>query len=247
MPTRLVAGPCLLVLLIPLSIRAQQPAPASSAPPAAPSTAPTVKVTGYLQARETYQNKVGLTGTINRARVNIEGTLPGHFSWRIQPEYEVPGTAGAKATVSLRDAFVRWNLSSWTVTAGQFKTPFTREFIASIAVIETADRATVVDSLAPKRDIGVMGEYAFGSTGTLALGVFNGEGQNSVNNRDTTVLVVSRGTVRPIPQVSLGANIAYYRADSTRYGFDAAFEQRGLTLKGEYIWEHRKAKSPEDN
>ena len=46
---------------------------------------------------------------------------------------------------------------------GQFKTPFTREFITSLADVETADRATVVDSLAPKRDIGVMADYAIGS------------------------------------------------------------------------------------
>lgn len=41
---------------------------------------------------------------------------------------------------------------------GQFKTPFTREFITSPADLETADRSTVVDSLAPRRDIGVMAD-----------------------------------------------------------------------------------------
>lgn len=61
---------------------------------------------------------------------------------------------------------------------GQFKTPFTPEFITSLTDVETADRSTVVDSIAPKRDIRIMADYAIGPIATLALGVFNGEGQN---------------------------------------------------------------------
>ena len=59
--------------------------------------------------------------------------------------------------------------------AGQFKTPFTREFITSLAEVETADRAFVVDTLAPKRDIGVMADYAVGGLATLTAGICNGD------------------------------------------------------------------------
>jgi len=40
----------------------------------------TPRVGGYLQARETYQSKVGVTGSLNRARVSLDGALPQHFS-----------------------------------------------------------------------------------------------------------------------------------------------------------------------
>jgi hypothetical protein len=125
------------------------------------------------------------------------------------------------------------------VQAGQFKTPFTREFITSLADVETADRATVVDSIAPKRDLGLMADYAIGPTATLMLGVFNGEGQNVTANTDSTLLWVGRASVRPVAYLTLGANAATYGSDSTRYGVDAAVEYQGATLKGEYIGQQR--------
>ena len=69
----------------------------------------------------------------------------------------------------------------------------------------------MVDSLAPKRDIGVMADYAIGPTATLMLGVFNGEGQNVTANTDSTLLWVGRATVRPIAYLTLGANVAALR------------------------------------
>jgi len=118
------------------------------------------------------------------------------------------------------------------IQAGQFKTPFTREFLTSLADVETADRATVVDSLAPKRDLGVMVDYAIGSVSTLMLGAFNGEGQNVTANTDSTLLWVGRAAVRPIAFVTLGANFASYGSDSTRYGVDAAVEYMGRPIEG---------------
>ena len=114
---------------------------------------------------------------------------------------------------------------------GQYKTPFTREFITSLADIETADRSTVVDSLAPKRDIGVMADYAFGSDATVYLGVFNGEGQNITANADSSLLIVGRVTGRPVPFLTLGANVADYGGDSTRYGVDISIEYMGAIVR----------------
>ena len=37
------------------------------------STPPAVRWSGYIQARETYQDEVGLTGSINRARLSAAG------------------------------------------------------------------------------------------------------------------------------------------------------------------------------
>lgn len=123
---------------------------------------------------------------------------------------------------------------------GQFKTPFTREYLTSLADVETADRSTVVDSIAPKRDIGIMADYAFSTVATVSLGVFNGENINVTANTDSAVLWVGRATVRPIAYATPGGNVASYQSDSTRYGVDLALEYMGAALKGEYIGQHRK-------
>ncbi|HUR95329.1 MAG TPA: hypothetical protein VMY76_12140 [Gemmatimonadales bacterium] len=40
------------------------------------SSPPAVKLSGYLQARETYQEGIGLNGTVNRARLTAWGAAP---------------------------------------------------------------------------------------------------------------------------------------------------------------------------
>lgn len=218
-------------------------------PPTTPAQAPApspVKLTGYIQAREVYQNKIGLTSSINRARLTASGGIVHAVTWRVQGEFRTGSVGTGRASVSLQDAYIRYNPGSWAVQAGQFKTPFTREFLAPLADIETADRATVVDSLAPKRDIGLMGEYTYRQVGLWA-GVFNGEGQNVTSNSDSTLLGAARLAVRLLPQLSLAVNGAWYLGDSTRYGVDAAYEGTRFALKGEFLGQRRdEASSPDD-
>ena len=217
------------MLLLP-TLAAQTP---SSSPP------PSVKLSGYIQGRETYQQDIGITGTINRARLSAAGAVAGNMTWRIQGEFRTGNVGTGRASVSLQDAYVRWTRNALGVQIGQFKTPFTREFITSLSEVETADRATVVDSLAPKRDIGVMAYYAIGGRATISAGIFNGDGQNVTTNADSSALGVARVTYRPIPYLVLGANAARYFADSTRYGVDASVEAPWIILRGEYIGQHR--------
>jgi phosphate-selective porin len=213
----------------------------------ASSTPSAVKLSGYIQARETYQDEVGIVGTINRARLAAAGTALGQVAWRIQGEFRTGSVGTGKASVSLQDAYLRWTRNSLGVQFGQFKTPFTREFITSLSEVETADRATVVDSLAPKRDIGLMADYVLGGRATISAGIFNGEGQNVTANTDSSALGVARISYRPIPHLVLGVNAARYFADSTRYGFDANVESPWIILRGEYIGQHRDIAGTEDD
>jgi Phosphate-selective porin O and P len=212
-----------------------------------PSSPAAVKLSGYIQGRETYQDHVGLTGTINRARLAAAGSVSGDVAWKIQGEFRTGNVGTGNASVSLQDAYVRWTRNSLGLQLGQFKTPFTREFITSLTEVETADRATVVDSLAPKRDIGLMADYAMGGRATISAGVFNGEGQNITANRDSSVLGVARVTFRPLPYLLIGANAARYFADSTRYGVDASVEAPWIILRGEYIGQHRDLLDADDD
>jgi hypothetical protein len=231
----------LMGLLVASSLSAQTPAPTTPPPP------PPVRFTGYVQVRETYREGVGFNASINRARLSAYGTVAKDVTWRIQGEFRTGSVGTGKASVALQDGYVRYKPGQLGIQAGQFKTPFTREFLTSLADVETADRATVVDSLAPKRDLGVMVDYAIGSVSTLMLGAFNGEGQNVTANTDSTLLWVGRATVRPIAFLTLGANFAAYGSDSTRYGVDAAVEYLGAAFEGEYIGQHRDSGGLDDN
>ncbi len=149
--------------------------------------------------------------------------------------------------MSLTDAYIRWSRQAFGVQVGQFKTPFTREYLASIADIESLDRSTVVDSLAPKRDIGIMADYQFGKYLNLTAGAFNGDGQNVTTNRDSSVLGVTRMTVRPIPELSISGNLAAYFGDSLRYGADVSFENKVIVARGEYVGQSRDSLGGKDD
>jgi hypothetical protein len=185
-----------------------------------------------------YQRETGLTGSINRARLAVGGNVLETVTWRLQGEFRTGSVGTGRASVSLQDAYIRCAPKLWAFEIGQFKTPFTLEFITSLADIETADRSTVVDSLAPKRDIGMMAEYLPGRV-HLWAGLFNGEGQNVTSNADSSALGVGRVALSIVPQLSVAVNGARYFGDSTRYGADAAYEGSRVTIKGEYIGQNR--------
>jgi hypothetical protein len=187
-----------------------------------------------------------MTNTLNRARIGVEGTLPQRMSYRILVEYEAPVNAATPAAVGLRDAYVRWTDAPIVITAGQFKTPFSRQYLTSITQIETADRATVVDTLAPKRDVGIMAEYTPRQLLTLSAGVFNGDGQNATANRDSVGLLVTRAALHPLGGIDLGANGAWDGARSQRYGLEASLERRGALVRAEWIGQRRPGATPDD-
>jgi len=206
---------------------------AQSATPSAPP-----RLGGYVQARETLAHGSGLTAVLNRARFSIDGALPSKFSYRFLVELEAPATRTTPSTPSLREANVRWAPSAFAITAGQFKTPFSREYLLPIPTLETVDFAAVVDSMAPKYDLGVMGEYAPRPWVSVSAGAFNGEGQNASANRDSTVLGVGRVVLRPIAELAVGGSLALDSADSLRWGGEANLEYRGATVRGEYMKRH---------
>jgi len=195
---------------------------------------------GYIQVRAVGQKSVGMTTTLNRARFSIDGALPRRFAYRVLVEMQAATGARTPATPSLREAIVRWNPAPFAVTAGEFKTPFTREYLIPVPQVELADLGVVIDSLATKYDIGVMGEYTAGGFATLQVGVFNGEGANATANRDSAVLWVGRVVTRPLPQLALGASGTYDGSDSLRWGVDAVASQWGALVRAEYVRKDRR-------
>jgi len=192
------------------------------------------RLVGLLQTRLSYASAIGLTGSVNRARVGVTGSVGSGFSYVVTIE---AADTPAPYSTTLRDALIRWTRGGLGVTVGQFKTPFSRAFLEPLTVLPTADYAAVVTSLVPKRDIGVMADYDWHARVGAALGVFNGEGLNAGVNSDSSAMVVARVTARPVDAVRLGADVARSR-DSTRYGFEAGLVYRSVELRGEYVRQH---------
>jgi hypothetical protein len=199
---------------------------------------PAPRLGGYVQVRELAQEQVGLTAYLNRARFSIDGSLPSKFTYRLLTELEASAGAKSAATVSLREATIKWNPAPFALTAGEFKTPFTREYLIPVPALELADLATVIDSLAPRYDVGLTADVAIGTNATVTLGAFNGEGANATANRDSVVMLVGRITGRPLPQLALGASATRDGADSLRWGADASVQQYGGVVRAEYVTRH---------
>ena len=210
--------------------------------PAPPPTLALPKVGGYIQMREIAQPNIVSTALLNRVRASIEGPLPSRFSYRLL--FEMQASAGARnpATASLREAIIRWNPDPFTFAAGEFKTPFSREYLIPVPQLELGDLAVVIDSLAPKYDVGVQADYALGPYANISAGMFNGEGANAIANRDSVVLFIGRVTTRPLPQLALGASGTHEGGDSLRWGVDAVVQQFGAMVRAEYITRHLKGR-----
>ncbi len=246
----LIAGACPAMSSPALSQTGSGPifaGPASPVPVTATSGFSAPRLGGYFQVRETWSEQIGLVATLNRARIGAEGVLPHRLSYSILVEYQAaPATPATPAGVSLRDAQVRWTDARLSLTAGQFKTPMSREFLMPLTDLETPDFAGVVDALAPKRDLGLQAAVTLGADASLTAGVFNGEGQNAVANRDSTVLVMGRAVVRPVPWLTLGASAGAYGSDSTRYGLEAGLDWRGASLRAEYLAQRQGSRDGDD-
>src|SRR4051794_4418970 len=96
-----------LGLLVPMTARAQS---SNSAPLP-------VRFSGYLQARETWQENAGLTASINRARLTASGSIVDGLTWRIQGEFRTGNVGTGRASVSLQDAVIRYAKPTWAVQA----------------------------------------------------------------------------------------------------------------------------------
>src|SRR5689334_5607327 len=181
---RLAAILALTSTILGAAAHAQAPDSLGAPTPVAGSTSAGVsppRVGGYIQARTASATNIGFNAFLNRARVSVDGALPQKFAYRLLAEFQASAGVRSPATVSLREAIARWSPSPWAVTAGEFKTPFSREYLVPVPQLEMADLAVAVDSIAPKYDVGVMGEVAAGPYANVYVGVFNGEGANAIS------------------------------------------------------------------
>lgn len=186
--------------------------------------------------------------TVGNARLRLEGALDGGFSYKLQTNHV--------GTSTLLDAQVAWSPNEQlVVSAGRFKTPFSRELLTYAGSIDFVNRSRVVGALAPNRQVGVQlgGQltdrvsWSFGgftgstnaTTDESLIGVVRVEGAGIEVGEGTLAVAanVAGGRDDAIGARQLGAA---FSGDGVLYGVDARYESGPLMLAGEYLrgdWE----------
>ncbi len=188
---------------------------------------------------------------ISNFRVALSGELDAGFGYFLQTNFA--------AAPAILDASMYYDVSrALRLRVGQFKAPFSREFLTSAASIDFVNRAQGVTALAPGRQLG-MSVTAANTSGTagVSAGLFNGNGTAPNGNDGNELLYAARvfGTLRPVnagsddTTIDVGVNVAYSRDGSARLpgiatvfagkrtlvGLDAGTRIGRTSLSGEVI------------
>jgi phosphate-selective porin OprO and OprP len=222
-----------------------------------PTAARQVQITGYNQIRyQTLLERGKKDGfDIRRARLDLKGTISPYFAYRLQTEFvDKPKIIDASVDIKLADYF--------TITAGQFKIPFSMENLTSSNKLEMIDRSQVVEALVARgkdvignqngRDIGIqLGGSLLKINGQpvaeYRIGVFNGSGINVADTANEAKDIAGRILITPVKGLSFGA--AYYNGwdkaikpdvngksqARNRFGVELSYVKTRFSLKGEYI------------
>ena len=216
-----------------------------------------MQLTGFTQIRYQAFQESGKHNSfdIHRARVDLKGSITPVFSYRLQADFAGnPKLLDGYGEIKLADYF--------TITAGQFKIPFSMENLAPVNKMEMIDFSQVVEALVARtkdvignqngRDIGVQ----VGGTILIIkdlplieyrLGVFNGSGINVADTANNAKDIAGRLIFNPFKGFSFGGSI-YQGWDKAikpdvpgqsqtrnRIGGEFSYVTTTFSLKGEYI------------
>jgi phosphate-selective porin OprO and OprP len=221
------------------------------------SAARQMQLSGYSQLRyQTFQETGKKDGfDVRRARLDLRGNSTPYFSYRVQAELaDKPKLIDAYGEIKLADYF--------TITAGQFKIPFSLENLASSNKLEMIDRSQVVEALVARgkdvignqngRDIGIQVSGTFLKVKDLPmveyrLGIFNGSGINVADTANEAKDIAGRLIFTPVKGLSLGGG--YYNGWDkaikpdvpgnsqvrNRFGIEFSYVTPRISVRGEYI------------
>jgi len=119
-----------------------------------------------------------------------------------------------------------YNLTpNFSVKAGLFKSPFSYEYLTGAAATDFVNRSSVVNYLAPKRQLGfqLQGKLADGMFKYTA-GMFNGNGFGPNQNDDDQFLYTAR--------LETNSGLGSGAGDSFVMGLNASYEQSESTTSG---------------
>jgi phosphate-selective porin len=201
--------------------------------PAVPT--PDFHLSGYIQGRFTNVADTKDRFEIRRARLVFSGDLDEHLSFTIQTDVvKLPYLLDASVEVKPSRAF--------KIVAGQFKLPFSMESLTPDNEVAPIERAKVINSFAPGRDLGVQardtGVELAGKIRNIdyAGGVFTGA--LIVNSPQAEYHASAFRAVAHFGSLAIGGDL--YRSFSTleksRQSVEAVYRRGPFTAQSEFIW-----------
>lgn len=208
-----------------------------------------LRTKGYVQLRhllrmqDGHDDPVESSALLRQARIAWDGNV---YSPRLGYKLFVEL---AQSSVQLLDAYVEGApVASLSLRGGQFKVPFSRDFLTSDEVLSFLERSVAVDEFRYDRDVGLMvTARAFGDRLEATAGVWNGAGKNVRANDNLDPLVAARFTVAVLgklwkpeegdfddsrrPALLLGGGVTFENAPSPKeYGYRSGGEGRAVQI-----------------
>ena len=168
--------------------------------------------------------------SISNMRLKMKGNLDESFGYFFQASFIV--------SPFLLDAVVRYKFADYlALDAGQFKAPFSKEFLTFAGDIDFVNRAQATAILSPKRQIGFQlgGNFA-NKLFEYKAGIFNGNGQNKLTNDNNTFMYVGRIAAKPKTENSsyeIGINAGFSKANEGTI-FTKTFEGNRTFVGGDF-------------
>lgn len=151
-------------------------------------SASNMKISGYLQTRyNVYEYKGSYDQfDIKRARASISGKIVDNFDYKL--EFDL---VKGKNNDLLTDAWVKFTrFPQANLTVGQFKIPYSEEYLISSSALDTIERSLPVNNLATEYDRGIMidGDM-LNKKIYYGVAFVNGTGANASDNNDEKDIV----------------------------------------------------------
>jgi phosphate-selective porin len=134
--------------------------------------------------------------------------------------------------LKLQDAYITYAYHPYfNITVGQFKSRFSPSYLVAGPTLPLCERPLVIDKLSRKREIGISFEAAKngafdgrGHGGKLhdkpfyyAVGLYNGNGFNKMQNDNDNLMATAMVVYRPSKYINFGISYAY---DQTGYDYE---------------------------
>jgi hypothetical protein len=206
---------------------------------------PEPRFSGYVAVRQTWRDDTS-TFVVNRARVTVMTRPLAYAAVRLQTDFSAIGQSRGDTipAISLTDAYVQLSRDDSVgrlrhlrpaLLVGQFRTPFSLEFLTSFSLLVTSNRSQASDRLAKRRDIGALGQIRIGDVMTVMAALVNGEGSNRASNTDGRQMAIGRVTLLPLPWAQLSVKGLTQPGDRG-WGYDGRLLGGAFTVEGEALW-----------
>ncbi len=193
-----------------------------------------LQTVGDFQPERSFVGNNGFN--VANLRLKISGELDRGFGYFLQTNFvRSPAILDARMYLRVSPRFI--------IDVGQFKAPFSKEFLTSAGAIDFVNRAQVVTALSPARQIGVQATaWLKPEVTSLAVGVFNGNGFGRNNNDNNHFLYSARLSTFPSrndekSRLEIGVNVAVSADDGVSLtGLTNHFAGTRFLLGADFRW-----------